>query len=57
MHGIKIPVGNFDTVSMKFYYEVAKELLKKMDVNLKITKHGINATKPEDRYFLIDIIK
>lgn len=48
---LRVPIGNFNLIQNKFYFEVAKEFLKKMEVNVKIEKIGIDATKPEDRYF------
>lgn len=50
---IRIPIGNFDLIKNKFYFEIAKELLKNLKINVKIEKIGIDATVPEDRYFAL----
>lgn len=54
---LRIDVGNFDTIPNKYYFEVAKYLLKKMDLNISIEKVGEDATKPKDRYYALKVMK
>ncbi len=54
--GLKIPCGNFDLIKNRFYFEVAKEILKLLKTNIRIDKYGEDAKKPDDRYFLISIV-
>jgi len=49
---LRVPVGNFDIIKNRFYFEAGKEILRLLKANIKLEKHGENATDPKDRYFL-----
>ena len=54
---LRVPVGNFDLIDNKFYFAVAQVLLKKLDLNIRIEKVGVDAEVPEDRYFKLFLVK